>query len=125
LKSLQSLRSDIGKLQSQVLLQPEKNIALVFPFACSQEPHGIYGYQQIWISGPNRGKVEPIDSSYEIRDLTESYDKRDCFGSERIVGSDQFLKQYPTLQSWLASRRCPCGRHGANGNQPYLGETLK
>jgi hypothetical protein len=125
LTSLGVLRSKIVKLQSEVLPQPEPNIAIVFPFACTEEPHGVFGYQRIWVCGSKRGITEPLATDEEISDLTDKYSKHEVYGESKPASSDQFLKQYPTLESWLNCYRCGCGKHGSDGSKPYTGKGSK
>lgn len=123
--SLAALKREITEVKATVdkSFNPQ-SVAIIFPFSSPNEPHGVFCFQQIYVSGPKQGLKAGLDYDSEIETLTEDYKKYDdgTDHGKRIVGAGNFLSHYPTFDVYLAFRRCNCGRHGPDGKQPYSGD---
>ena len=117
-----TIASKVESLEEKCNVKKTAPSAIIFLFHMEGEPHGCFGSQRMIVEWqpPFGHRKEAL--TYE--------EEMDVYYSKPYY--DELVKQAPDLQKaghiwstyekWLEDHRCKCGKHGADGKQPYNGE---
>jgi hypothetical protein len=132
--TLAAVKREVSEIQQTINQKfSTKRHVIIWAFSRDDEPHGVYGYHALVLEGGKQPVGKALSLEWELKEVTNAYKEgsnswqnpqRYDNELKKLPGAAYFWKQYPTLESYLAYRRCKCGRHGVNNDQPF-GEVLE
>lgn len=131
MSTINALKNEVKELKASI--NPEhKRHAVIWAFSSGDELHGVYGFHALILENNKPSVQSALSIDWELEELEKAYKEgtvswqNPCMytGTNTFKNEAEFRKLYPTLESYREMRRCKCGRHGPEDNQPY-GEVLE
>ena len=121
MSTINALKNEVKELKASINPEPQ-HVTIPYFFYDVDQPHGFLTgtifHLVIDKHGTETRRYEAIGTETEIESHKAYYDK--------MFGKYKFMKDsshpYSTVEKFLESNRCKCGKHGVDGKQPFTGE---